>query len=397
METKNLVDSILETVKSEITDFVEQESSITCPIEYETRLLDIARNVAKNILLGTQGTLPRSRNSKKKVHTTFGKVSLKKDHILCPSNSKFAVSHHLQEILCVLGQSVVFSEASELCHTILNVDICRNQIQRICKFYGGLIDSLVEKDLEEYIPKLNNVSPTDNIYVMMDGSMLFTRPKEWKEIKLARIFNQRKIVPINTNRNELLESVYVSHMGGVSEFFPKLERHLVDYKNKIVIGDGAPWIWKWVEANYPGAIEILDFYHAKEKLVIFAQLQFKDDEKRKAWVKQKTIELRQNLVEQVIEELKGLRSRNEKAKEAKMNTIRYFIEHAERMMYKTYMDKGLLIGSGPIEAAHRSVLQQRMKLSGQKWTKDGANAIANLRCYRKSGAWNIIKNIVRAA
>ena len=66
METNNLVDSILKTVKSEISDFVEQESSITCPIEYETRLLDIARNVARNILLGTQGELPGSRNSKKK-------------------------------------------------------------------------------------------------------------------------------------------------------------------------------------------------------------------------------------------------------------------------------------------------------------------------------------------
>ncbi len=54
------------------------------------------------------------------------------------------------------------------------------------------------------------------------------------------------------------------------------------------------------------------------------------------------------------------------ASEAKAILIRYFTEHAERMMYKTYRDNGLLIGSGPIEAAHRNVLQQRMKLSGQK-------------------------------
>ena len=106
---------------------------------------------------------------------------------------------------------------------------------------------------------------------------------------------------------------------------------------------------------------------------------------------------RQDLVEEVIQELKTLRSKNEKAKELKEQTINYFTEHAERMMYKTYTDQGYLIGSGPIEAAHRSVLQQRMKLSGQKWTTQGANAIANLRCYRKSGAWGIIKNIIRAA
>ena len=86
-----------------------------------------------------------------------------------------------------------------------------------------------------------------------------------------------------------------------------------------------------------------------------------------------------------------------RAKEFKEKAIGYFIEHEDRMLYKTYREKGLMIGSGPIEAAHRSVLQQRMKQSGQKWTTEGANAIANLRCYRKSGAWKLIKKIIAAA
>lgn len=66
METKQTVDSILETVRAEISQFVDQESDITCPIEYETRLLEMARNFAKTLLLGTQGQLPKSRNCKKK-------------------------------------------------------------------------------------------------------------------------------------------------------------------------------------------------------------------------------------------------------------------------------------------------------------------------------------------
>ncbi len=67
------------------------------------------------------------------------------------------------------------------------------------------------------------------------------------------------------------------------------------------------------------------------------------------------------------------------------------------MLYKTYKDKGLLIGSGPIEAAHRNVIQQRLKLSGQKWSIKGAQAIANLRCYQKSCAWNIIDDLIKLA
>ena len=89
----------------------------------------------------------------------------------------------------------------------------------------------------------------------------------------------------------MVESVYVSHMGSVDEFFPKLERHLVDYKRKIIIADGAKWIWNWAEDNYPNATHILDFYHAKEKLVLFANHQFKDDVKRKKWVEEQSSKL----------------------------------------------------------------------------------------------------------
>lgn len=297
----------------------------------------------------------------------------------------------------MLGQSKVFDEASEICKDLLRIDVSGTQIQRVCKYYGGLIDPIISKNLEAYIPKLEDVRKDDHVYVMVDGSMLFTRDDGWKEIKLARIFNQRKIIPISEKRNELAESVYVSHMGSVNEFFPKLERHLVNYNYKVIIGDGAKWIWNWVESNYPGATQILDFYHAKEKLVIFANHQFKDIEKRQNWVKEQSNRLKQDQVEEVITLLQKTRSLNEKAKETKNNAVKYFMDHADKMMYKTFTERGLLIGSGPIEAAHRNVLQQRMKLSGQRWSVNGANAIANLRCYRKSDAWDIVEEIIKAA
>lgn len=66
METKQIVDSILETVRIEITDFVEQESEIRFPVEYELRLIEIGRLMSRNLLLWTQGQLSKSRNAKKK-------------------------------------------------------------------------------------------------------------------------------------------------------------------------------------------------------------------------------------------------------------------------------------------------------------------------------------------
>lgn len=297
----------------------------------------------------------------------------------------------------MLGQSKVYSEASEILKELLNIDVSGMQIQRVSTYYGELLDPIIEKNITSCIPKLENVGKDDRVYVMVDGSMLFTRDQGWKEIKLGRVFNENKIIPISKGRKELVESVYISHMGSVKDFFPKLERHLVDYKKKIIVGDGAKWIWNWADDNYPNATQILDFYHAKEKLVLFANHQYKNNKTRKDWISEQSRNLKEDLVEEVIQTLQKTRSANGKAKEYKEKAIKYYIEHEDRMLYKTYQESGLLIGSGAIEAAHRSVLQQRMKLSGQKWTIKGANAIANLRCYRKSGAWNIIEKIIKAA
>lgn len=63
METKLLVDSLPGAVGAEMTWFIGQESEIKCPLEYETRALAIGRSVSRNLILGVQGKLPKSRNT----------------------------------------------------------------------------------------------------------------------------------------------------------------------------------------------------------------------------------------------------------------------------------------------------------------------------------------------
>lgn len=303
----------------------------------------------------------------------------------------------MQTVLCLLGQSTVFEEASKLLNDLLSVQISGMQIQRVSEYYGSMTQKAITRNIESCIPKLKEVSKDDSIYVMMDGSMIPTRDDKWKEMKLARIFNERKLLEMSKTRSEIVESVYVSHLGSVEAFFPKLERHLCDYENKVIIGDGAKWIWNWVESNYPNATQILDFYHAKEKLVLLSNHHFKDDTERKKWVTEQSGKILEDGVEEVIQVIQKMRCKSSNAKELKEKTLQYFLEHEDRMLYKTYRSRGLLIGSGPIEAAHRSVLQTRMKRSGQKWSIKGANALANLRCLYKSNAWNILENFVKAA
>jgi hypothetical protein len=277
------------------------------------------------------------------------------------------------------------------------LDISAKQIQRVSEYYGSLVDDLVTANCDSVIPRIANPNKEDPAYVMMDGSMLCTREYKWREFKLGRVFFNSDNVDIQQNRREIMQSIYVSHLGGCEDFLLKLERHLTPYRRKVILADGAPWIWKWAEDNYPGSIQILDFYHAMEKLVLFAKHQFVDEDKRKNWLSEQKEKLLNNEVPHVIDFLLSIRTRNKESAQAKDLAIRYYKEHEDRMEYKTYRERGLLIGSGPIEAAHRSVIQQRMKLSGQQWSIPGAQAIGNLRCLKRSQAWDKVLSLVKAA
>jgi len=322
---------------------------------------------------------------------------LPKNHVLAQGTKQFALSERVRRLCCLTGQGQVYRQASELLAEIGGIDIPGMQVQRVCTHYGSLLDPLIKAGCEAVIPRTAQNGQKDPLYVMVDGAMIFTREDKWRELKLGRIFRGSQVVALNKSRREVRHSIYVGHLGSVHDFFPKLERHLVNYRNKVIIGDGAKWIWNWADDNYPGAVQILDFYHAKEKLVLFARHQWPCDEQRRNWIKEQSDKLLNNELEEVLGCIRSCRARNEEAKMAKAKLLEYYIEHDDRMQYKTYRDRGLMIGSGPIEAAHRSVIQQRMKLSGQKWSVTGAQAMANLRCYKCSGAWHMVEKVIAAA
>ncbi|MEQ8703416.1 MAG: hypothetical protein RIC19_05835 [Phaeodactylibacter sp.] len=63
------------------------------------------------------------------------------------------------------------------------------------------------------------------------------------------------------------------------------------------------------------------------------------------------------------------------------------------MKYDEYRKAGYCIGSGAIESAISTVVQQRCKLVGQRWTKRVA-AVLNLRAAFKSGKRDGIRQII---
>lgn len=314
---------------------------------------------------------------------------------MAEGTKEFCISKYMVDIMCYSGQQKVFQEASESIDKLLGIEINPKQIERVCHHYGEQIEQEQIKEVEEGCRAVK-ANPQDH-YVMVDGSMIFTREEGWKEIKLGRIFEQNSCIEINKNRRMIETSQYVSHLGGHHEFTQKMEYYLDSIANKIFIADGGKWIWKWIEASYPDAVQILDFFHAKEHLCAFANLQFPDETEKQQWIEKQTDLLLNDQVEQVILNLKSIKLKKKGIKKTLAQLIQYYQTNQRRMLYKTYKEKKLMIGSGPIESAHRNVIQQRLKLSGQRWTIKGAQQVANLRAIHKSNKWEKVIDLIRNA
>jgi hypothetical protein len=299
-----------------------------------------------------------------------------------------------------LGQAYVFEESEDILAQLLGITLSAKQIQRVSEHYGQALEDQqqqYQQDQKEAPPVLKLKSEQEPVYVMMDGSMVFTREEGWKEMKVGRLFNQSACAAIQEHRNQIMQSLYVCHLGDHQAFTDKWESYTEAYRNKICIADGAKWIWNWVEDCYPQAVQILDYFHAVEKMGSYATLQYPDSAERNKWMEQQQQRLKNNEADKIIAELTTTGSSHKEVEKARTELIGYYVNNLGRMQYKTYLDKGYLIGSGAIEAAHRNVIQQRLKLSGQRWSVKGAQQIANLRASKKSNQWNAVINLINAA
>jgi len=298
-----------------------------------------------------------------------------------------------------MGQQNVFSEASELLKVTKGIDISGKQIENVVHHYGGILEEQFQEEIKQGNAHYSEEEKATPHYVMADGAMYLTREEKWKEAKLGRIFSDKNhIEEINKNRGLICQSNYVAHLGSHKEFLDKLEYYLEPLKELIIIADGAKWIWNWADLFYENAVQILDFFHAKEHLCEFALEFFTDEQQRSKWIDEMAELLSDDKIENVISELKQLPlSMKKTANTKKDQLINYYETNKKRMYYKTFRDKGYLIGSGPIESAHRHVMQQRLKLSGQRWTLNGFQQVTNLRVAHKSNEWAKVVDIINKA
>jgi hypothetical protein len=101
--------------------------------------------------------------------------------------------------------------------------------------------------------------------------------------------------------------------------------------------------------------------------------------------------------EQLRSEVKQAKPLSKQARKAKAGVVRYYENNISRRQYHLYWQAGYRIGSGAIQAAHRNVVQQRLKLSAQRWSREGAQQIVSLRACKKSSQWNTVVQLIKIA
>jgi hypothetical protein len=151
----------------------------------------------------------------------------------------------------------------------------------------------------------------------------------------------------------------------------------------VFICDGAVWIWNLIVHYFPNAIQIVDWYHAADRLKRIAEEVFPNPGERQVWLESVTEDLWQGRVELVIEACQVLAKKSNLAKQS----LLYYGNNMDRMRYAQFRAAGYLIGSGVIESGCKQIVTQRLKLPGAQWNLDGAIVTAKARAAWMSGNW----------
>lgn len=165
------------------------------------------------------------------------------------------------------------------------------------------------------------------------------------------------------------------------------------------VGDGAPWICEQVKKRFASQGHYLvDFYHLCEYLE-GASAACSGKGGKEAWVKQQKILVKDGQTEEVTEVLKPyLEPEETEDQNAPVRCcLRYLINRPGQFDYPGAQARGLSIGSGEIESAHRYIIQERLKIAGAWWKPENARIMLSLRVDRADGYWKRHWNNIKKA
>jgi hypothetical protein len=284
-----------------------------------------------------------------------------------------------------------YAEASADLFEYAGVTVCDRQIQRLVQTVAPAVG-----------PWLRTVQDRAEIalmYVCADGTGVPMRKEELegrrgkqedgsaktREAKLGCVFLQTEVDNEGHPVRKEDSTSYIGSFEGAAEFGLLLRqeaqrRGRAKATKIIVLGDGAAWISELARVNFPGAILILDFYHALEHVhglvdAIWGKETAEGKKRIKRWKGWLLKDKAGDLISQAKGDLTSALDTDKAQKE-----IGYLENNLERMAYGTFRKAGYFIGSGVVEAGCKTVIGKRMKCSGMFWSEEGGQGMLDLRC-----------------
>jgi len=307
-----------------------------------------------------------------------------------------------------VGGKESFNEGRIDLEELAGIKVQTKAVERVAEAVGAEIEALLQKERQVVIndQKVVPLKSVAKLYVSVDGTGVpvikletagrrgksVTGEAHTREAKLGCVFTQTVVDEKGRPVRDQAATTYVGAIETAAEFgwriYGEAERRGLRRSAQVIfIGDGAPWVWGLAAEHFPGAIEIVDLYHAREHLADLSKLVYGvASQKAKPWITARLAQLDEGKIESLLLSLRRLRP-TAQTQEAVRQTISYFANNRQRMRYAQFRRQGLFVGSGVIEAGCKTIVGQRLKQSGMRWSLRGANAIIALRCAQLSGRW----------
>jgi hypothetical protein len=330
-----------------------------------------------------------------------------KDQELDVVGSSF--SPGVRRMMARVGAKEPFEQGRGDLEELAGVVVQTKQVERISVQLGQQVEAFCQREREAI--RSGKVTPlvpaVPILYIALDGTGVPVVPRETegrrgkdargkaktREAKIGCVFTQTKQdeegYPLrDENSTTYVGAIETAEIFGWRIYAEAVRRGLRQAHRVVVLGDGGPWIWGIAALHFPGAIEIVDLYHAREHLANLGKCIYGPTSTHaKQWAAARSEPLDRGDVEAVITSMKRLQPRQEHVQKEVRKAIDYFHTNQKRMRYAQFRSQGLFVGSGVVEAGCKTIIGQRLKQSGMRWTVNHANAIIALRCSQLSGRW----------
>jgi hypothetical protein len=358
----------------------------------------------------------------KTVLTVVGTVEASRPYYLCPycHEGQFPADEELdvvntefspgvRRMQALMGQDAAFDSGREQMKLLAGLEVTTKSVERVAETIGADIARCEQQEIDQAVQLDLPIivgEPVPMLYVQMDGTgvpvvkketvdrkgKLEGLPAHTREAKLGCVFTQTAWDEEGFAIRDPDSTTYTGAIETAEQFGKRLyveawNRGWSRAENKVVIGDGAEWIWNLANQHFPGAVQIVDLYHARQHLWNLARLLYPSDTKRQnAWIglHQKRW-LDKGKIGKLVTSLRSIRAPNPDLTDKIRNEANYFANNAARMNYPKFRKQHFFVGSGVIEAGCKTVVGHRLKQSGMFWTVNGANAILALRCSHLNG------------